>query len=236
MKRQGVQSRERVRPRDSRRDSAKDPTKEELILSAAMDVFVERGWNGARMQDIADRAGINKALLHYYFRTKEKLYDRIIETVFSSFFMQVEQAFDDDDSFDRVLRRFIDAVIDIIAADPRLPMFILHELSQGGKNVKAILSSIIGQYRLTLPQRMFALIERELEAGTIRPVDPGQFMITLLGACIYFFIAEPVVQPILMLSQPLASYDRRQLIAGRKESIFDVLYYGLKKRNARPPE
>jgi TetR/AcrR family transcriptional regulator len=234
MKRQAVQSRGPGQSCDPTRDSKKDLTKEELILSAAMDVFVERGWNGARMQDIADRAGINKALLHYYFRTKEKLYDRIIETVFSRFFTQVEQALADDDSFDRVLRRFIDTAIDIMAADPRLPMFIMHELSQGGKNVRAILSSVIGQYRLTLPQRMFALIERELEAGTIRRVDPGHFMITLLGACIYFFIAEPVIQPILVYTQPRAEYDRRRFIAGRKESIFNVLYYGLKKRNARP--
>lgn len=207
-----------------------DPTKEEIILQAAMDVFVEKGWNGARMQEIADRAKINKALLHYYFRSKENLYDRIIETVFTFFFRQIEEALQAEDSFELVLRHFINAIVETIAANPRIPQFVMHELSQGGKNAMRILTDVIGKGGITLPQRMYALVRRELDAGRIRPVNPPQLIITILGACIYYFVMEPIVSTVIAHVEPGAAYDRRSFIAERKESIFDVVYYGIKKR------
>ena len=211
-------------------DADRDISKEELILSAAMDIFIEKGWSGARMQEIADRAGINKALLHYYFRSKENLYDRIIETVFGIFFLQIETALTDAGTFDEVLRRFIGTIVDTISAHPRIPQFIVHELAQGGKNVKYILTSVAGRYGLTLPQRLVALVAEEVKAGRIRRVDPPQLIITLLGACIYYFVAEPMVEAIVPHVQPDSVYDRERFLSDRKESIVDVIYFGLKTR------
>lgn len=207
-----------------------DSTKEEVILRAAMDVFVEKGWAGARMQEIADRAKINKALLHYYFRSKENLYDRIIETVFTFFFRQIEEALQPEDSFELVLRHFIDAIVDTIAENPRIPQFVMHELSQGGGNAMRILTKVIGKGGITLPQRMYALVRGELDAGRIRPVNPPQLIITILGACIYYFVMEPIVSTVIAHVDAGATYDRRSFVAERKEAIFDVVYYGIKKR------
>ncbi len=219
---------------EEQKTGGEDPTKEQIILEAAMDIFVEKGWSGARMQEIADRAGINKALLHYYFRSKENIYDKIIESVLSRFFSEMNQELQTDQSFEQVIRQFIYGVVAAINANPRIPMFIISELSRGGKNVQGILASMVDQYGVSLPQRMFALIRRESESGSIRPIDPPQLMITLLGSCLFYFVAEPLVIEILNHVQPQADYDRARFIEQRKESIFDVIYYGLKAREESP--
>jgi len=195
-----------------------------------MEVFVEKGWNGARMQEIADRAGINKALLHYYFRSKEKIYDRIITRVMELFFKKIEFALEDGSSFETILRTFIGGLIDRIAENPRVPQFILHELALGGKNVKQILTTVIDEQGMTLPRRLFAAMSRELDAGTIQSIDPPQLIITLLGSCIYYFMAEPLIQAMLAHVQPGVEFDRKPFLEQRKESIFNVIYYGLKVR------
>jgi TetR/AcrR family transcriptional regulator len=211
-----------------------DPSKEELILRAAGDVFIEKGLSGARMQEIADRAGINKTLLHYYFRTKKNIYARILGKVFSAFFSQIEEAFGDGSSFAAVLRQFIDRLLDLLAANPRVPLFLMQELASGGTIARDILVKTLARQRMTLPKRLIALIERERRAGHLRPVEPIQFMITVLGACIYFFAAEPIIREVLVSIRPGKPFDRKAFLAQRRQSIFDVLYYGVKKREQSP--
>ena len=211
-----------------------DPSKEELILNAAGDVFIEKGLSGARMQEIADRAGINKTLLHYYFRTKKNIYARILGKVFAAFFSQIEEAFGDGSSFATVLRQFIDRLLDLLAANPRVPLFLMQELAQGGTIARDILVKTLAHQRMTLPKRLVALIQQEQQAGHLGPVDPIQFMITVLGSCIYFFAAEPIVREVLASVQPGKPFDRKAFLAQRRQSIFDVLYYGLKKREESP--
>lgn len=202
--------------------------KEEAILSAAMDVFLEKGSYGARMQEIADRAGVNKNLLHYYFRKKENIYRRVVEHVFLSFFGAIERALTQDDSFPVVLRKFIDTLMDSAAKDPRIPLFVMAELSQGGQTAREALISVFNRSGKSMPERMVEIIRREQESGNIRPVNPPQLIITILGACIYYFVSEPIVQTMLSRVQPGKVYNREEFIAERKESIFHVVYYGLK--------
>lgn len=211
-----------------------DPTKEELILSAAMDVFVEKGWDGARMQEIADRAGINKTLLHYYFRSKANIHRTIVERVFRMFFEQIETSLNEKDPLPTVLRKFIGGVTDAVGSNPRIPLFIMQELSQGGETVKGVLTQVVDGENITLPERMFALIRKERAAGRIRPIDPLQFIITLLGACVYYFMAEPIfgaVAPTLDPDLFSRVRDREAFLAERKEAIFDVIYYGISRRD-----
>ncbi len=87
---------------------------------------------------------------------------------------------------------------------------------------------------MTLPMRLVALIRQEQQAGHLGPVDPIQFMITVLGSCIYFFAAEPIVREVLASVQPGKPFDREAFLAQRRQSIFDVLYYGLKMRGESP--
>ena len=212
---------------------ALDKSKEEQILDAATEVLLEQGLAGARMQEIANHAGINKTLLHYYFRSKENIYRRVVERIFGGFFGQMEAILTSEESLPAALRGFIEGFFAVLTANPKVPNFMMQELSRGGKAVQEIMTTVLSRTKLTLPQHFVGLMRREQEAGTIAPVNPYQFLVTLLGACTYYFAAEPIVRAVIRASELGRVTSRERFIEERKEEIFNVLYYGLKKRKGK---
>src|ERR1044071_6846198 len=104
-----------------------DSNTEERILEAAKTAFMKYGLYGARMQDIADAAGINKALLHYYFRSKEKLFETIFIEVVKDFLPRINELFESNKTVTEKIEMFCAAYIDQIRKTPYLPVFILNE-------------------------------------------------------------------------------------------------------------
>ena len=206
---------------------------ETKILRAAMEVFIQKGRHGAKMQEIADSAGINKAMLHYYFRSKENLYIMIFKTVFIGFFSEIEKVFQEGIPFEQQLSAIINRYVDILNANERIPLFLAREFGEGGEIVKRIVSEIMEQQQFQLPRFLFRLMENAKKKGEMRDVDSKQFILTLLGSSVFFFIAEPVVFTILQKFDPL---DRKTFIEERKKAIFEVLYYGIKPREPFPQE
>ncbi len=100
-----------------------DEPAEQRILSAAKKVFINKGMTGARMQDIADAAGINKALLHYYFRSKEKLFETIFKEAVQGFLPRVNQIFESNKTIFEKIEMFCKEYIDQIRKTPYLPIF-----------------------------------------------------------------------------------------------------------------
>jgi TetR/AcrR family transcriptional regulator len=206
-----------------------DGTKEDLLLEAASEVFLEKGLSGARMQEIAARAGVNKGLLHYYFRSKENIFSRILQEVLSTFLEQIDVAIPDDMPFVDALRLFIDSFVDYIAAHPRVPLFMMQELSRGGKLVNEVIGKAFE--KTDIPGKMVRIMRREMDAGRLEPVNPLHAIITVLGACLYYFLAEPILNAIIARVEPGLATSREEFVARRKEEIFTMLYYGLKKRD-----
>src|ERR1035437_9200041 len=115
---------------------------EEKIFEAATDVFVEKGLDGARMQDIADYAGINKALLHYYFRTKDKLFNAVFEMIAKKIFKKFAPVFDETLTLEEKIRFFFREHISFLQANPRLPGFLLNEINRNPARIKKLLNNI----------------------------------------------------------------------------------------------
>ncbi len=200
--------------------------KEETILRVAMDVFLEKGRHGAKMQEIADRAGINKAMLHYYFRSKENIYAQIFESVFLRMISNLFAAVDSSTDFKTHLRSLIGKLIDTMKTDVKIPLFVARELSEGGETVGKIVSKMVQDEKLNGPEYMVKTILKAKENGEIREIgDPRQFMITVIGACIYFFVAEPIFFAIFPKDE---NFDRDKFLEDRKEAVFNVLYNGIK--------
>ena len=200
--------------------------KEELILQTAMQVFIDKGWHGAKMQEIADKAGINKALLHYYYRSKEKLYTKIFEfqvwrTVGDTF-----KLFDEQLNFDEFLKRFIYNYMDLLKNNPKIPMFILRELSEGGKIVKNVLNNLIESEKFSVAKPL-AIIQKGMDEGKIIKMDPRQVIATVIGSCVFFFVAEPIFNTLFV---DKSTFDREQFIEERKEAIFKTILFGLTPR------
>ena len=102
---------------------------ERKIMEAAAKVFMQKGRLGASMQDIADEAGINRTLLHYYFRNKEKLFDTIFEKLFSKIFPAMVQALASDLPFLEKIEIFAETYANLLNENPFLPVFVFQEIS-----------------------------------------------------------------------------------------------------------
>lgn len=119
-----------------------DRQTEERIFEAATEVFVARGMDGARMQDIANHAGINKALLHYYYRSKDRLFNAVFEKIAGKLFMKFAPVFDQNLSLEDKIRFFFKEHISFLQENPGLPAFILNEINRNPARMRKLLSNI----------------------------------------------------------------------------------------------
>ncbi len=200
-----------------------------LLLCSATAIFLERGFDGTRMQEIADRAGVNKALLHYYFRNKQTLFEAVVRHQFKSNIMQLLKDLHPDATFAAALRHFINGYVDTLAANPQVPRFMLRELAGGGQAVAQVLREMINAEEISVIHHLRRLMNRAARRGEIRRQDPLQLVMTVIGACIYSFIAEPII---VAVEPDFAKRDQHRFLASRKRAIFQTIYYGTKKRES----
>ncbi|MEJ0102141.1 MAG: TetR/AcrR family transcriptional regulator [Bacteroidota bacterium] len=147
----------------------RDETTEERILEAARKVFVRKGMTGARMQEIADEAGINKALLHYYFRNKEMLFDTIFRQAAQKLFPQLNIIFESDMPLFEKIETFVATYIDVMLENPYLPMFVLGEINQDpGKFYK----KMNGELKFPKPDKFLVQIDKEVRKGDHKENKP----------------------------------------------------------------
>lgn len=168
-------------------ETKKDST-EAKILEAATNVFVTKGMDGARMQEIADEAGINKALLHYYFRTKERLFEAIFSNVVNMAFPQLTQIAKSDAPFVSKMEQVIDAYINLLKKHPFIPVFVLKELNRDPSG----LFKMVVKFGLN-PQVIVDQIELAMDRGEIIRMDPRHLAINIISMCIFPFAARPIL-------------------------------------------
>ena len=175
---------------------------EEHILQTAREVFMQFGYDGTSMQMIADRAGINKSLLHYYYRSKERLFRQIFSKVFSQFIPHVGVIFMSDMSLEEKVHAFVERYIDVFIQHPFIPIFVMQELSKNPQH----LTELIREAGIN-PDLMIENISRMLEREDVRLKDPRQFLVNLIGLCVFPFAARPLIQRMLFSNDEQA-YNR----------------------------
>ena len=171
----------------------KDSTTEEKILDAAKEVFMKYGLYGARMQDIADTAGINKALLHYYFRNKEKLFDKVFEGALEKYFRQMEIFGDTQLPIRERIFRYIDNIIDFLSEYPQMSMFIIKEISV---NPDLFREKVIA-LKKNKGSKLIVVLQEGMAHGEIPQIDPVLFLINLHSLCSYPFLAASLFRHIV---------------------------------------
>ena len=172
--------------------NTRDQSTEEKILSAARKVFLNKGMDGARMQDIADEAGINKAMLHYYFRSKEKLFETIFNQVAAEFLPAIFEILQSEKPLFQKIDLFCSAYIQQEIKTPYVPMFIINEIN---RDPKALLKRI---FKTKQPpfQKVINQVNEEIKKGTIKPVEPIQLLLNTVSLCVFPFLARPMIQTI----------------------------------------
>jgi TetR/AcrR family transcriptional regulator len=205
-----------------KRKTIKESTAEEKILAAARQIFTTKGMAGARMQDIADEAGINKALLHYYFRDKDKLFETIFLAESQRFFPRINMIFSSEAPLFEKIESFVDEYIDEMLENPYLPWFVMNELH---RDPDKFMYKIWGNENLPRPVKFLEQIEREVKKGTIKRISPLHLLMNLLSTTIFPFVAKPMLTRNLHLSE----VQFRKIMEERKKEIPKFIIDSIRK-------
>ncbi len=173
---------------------------EEKILEAAKSVFLKKGMEGARMQEIADEAGINKALVHYYFRSKEKLFTAIFTNVITYAFPKISKILLSDSDIITKIEQVIDAYIGVLLKHSYVPGFLMKELNRDPSG----LFKIIAKYGFN-PEPVIGAIQKEMDEGRIIQMDPRHLIVNIISMCVFPFAARPIVQYVGFRDDPVAT-------------------------------
>jgi TetR/AcrR family transcriptional regulator len=188
---------------------------EERIYEAAHKIFLEKGMNGARMQEIADEAGMNKALLHYYFRSKENLFKAVFKDIFTKFFDKVRYSLFSDAPSKEKLIFFIDNYIDMIQANPYVPQFIINELNRDPKVLKSLMFESGVE-----PQQILELFVNHPHDENLLKTDPRHIVVSILGMLIFPYAGRPLLQ-MIYFNDDQEEYDR--FLNERKEVVKNMV-------------
>ena len=196
---------------------------EEKIFEAATDVFVEKGLDGARMQDIADHAGINKALLHYYFRTKDKLFNAVFEMIAKKIFKKFAPVFDETLTLEEKIRFFFKEHISFLQANPRLPGFLLNEVNRNPARIKKLLNNIDFN---NIWLQLYEQHKNELQKYNISQETLPQIMISMAAMSVFPFAARGILEGVL----DKMGLDFNEYMEERKTFAADFVINALKKQ------
>ena len=200
----------------------KDTNKEQLILETAERLFLDKGFAMTSTTEIAKEVGCNQAMVHYYYRTKEKLFQAIFEKKVRLMFSSLFNPIDENISFEERLKNMIESHFEIIKANPKIPFLLFNELTTNPKRLEAIVKesglaeSVINQFNKEL--------QAEIKKGTIRPISPMDLLLSIVYLNIILFIAKPLLETVLSISED----DYKKLIEKRKQENVLIILRSLK--------
>lgn len=200
---------------------AKDQNTETRILESAKRVFQQKGMGGARMQEIADEAGINKALLHYYFRSKDKLFEAVFLDTLQQLGPQIQELLMADLPLFEKIDQFIERYIDLLLERPYLPSFVLYELNRDPDHLIQLITSTGVSPK---PILLFNQIQQEIEEGNIKAIQPMDLVLNIISMCIFPFAAAPMVKGLFKIDHDTF----KMVLQYRKKTIKEFVHNALR--------
>ena len=207
-------------------DNQEKQNKEQQILAAAEQEFLTRGYDGARTTSIAQAAGVTHAMLHYYFRTKEQLFERIVDEKFETMSHSMF-AIMGDPSLPIVerIKGGIEAHFDFVAQNPLLPRFIINEIISRPERYD-VLYKRVGAIIDNVYRGLQSEIDRSAERGEIERVDIKMLFISIMSLNIFTFLAYPFMEP--LMGELMAN--RERFLAERKAENVETILRRIKKQ------
>lgn len=188
---------------------------EDQIFEAASRIFQRKGYAGARMQEIADEAEINKSMLHYYYRSKDKLFQEVFQQEIKRLFPVIFGVLDSDQSLPEKIEDLIDTYYAFLEDNPYLVQFVIHEMHQHADRFKEFLK----EESIHPPKSFLIQVQNEVEQGNMDPVKPQQLMISIIGLILFPFIARTMIETIFAMDES----DFLQFLKERKEFLSDFI-------------
>lgn len=202
-----------------------DQNMELKILESAEKLFLEQGFLKTMTGQIAQLAGCNQALVHYYYRTKEQLFERVyeqkIQLLFSNFIAEVETC----DSFEESITRMVRMHFRFLKENPMLPSFLLNECLNNPLERMSALKAKLSVLIPTVKRRLEETLNREIAAGNIRPISVLDLLFSIISLNVMPFLVMPLFQTL----SDSSSEEMQTLLAHREEETVNLILARLKK-------
>ena len=183
------------------------PSTEEKIIVAARKLFTQNGFSGTRTRDIASESGINLALLNYYFRSKEKLFEKIMAEKLQELFGAIIPILNDPETtLEKKIELFVETYIDTISKNPDIPIFVLREIQKNPEKFKQR-----APFKGILLKSVFIAQLKERKPG----LNPMHFFLNLMGMTVFPFIARPM----MIATGSVTEKEFLSLVSERKKNI-----------------
>lgn len=220
-------ARKAARPRGP--EGAHYPDAEKRILAAARKEFIAKGLGGARMQAVASAAGVNKALLHYYYRSKEKLYRKVLEDTVRAVWGEIGAEFriqDPSRGLEPLLRTVVSTYVRVLAANPDFPLFVFREMANGDPAFAEGLPGLVRDFQ-DVPATLVKALQEEIRAGKAKPIPPVHFFMNLLGMTVATFLIMPMLRRIGPAFGIRIEFDAA-FLEKRVQYIVDTMLHGIR--------
>jgi TetR/AcrR family transcriptional regulator len=206
---------------------AVDLDSRERILDAARDAFLDRGTSGARMQEIADAAGVNKALIHYYFQNKDTLARAVFQRELKSLVQPVMNTLASQRPLEDKVRTVVGLYTEKLSAFPQMPGYVLAEMHFHPERLEEFVTSLTDVAPDVMGRTVFDVLGHQIDEavaeGRMRPLPPRQFMVNLISLCVFPFAARPLLT---LVTGGEAEFDA--FIAERRDSLADFFLQALR--------
>jgi len=199
--------------------SSRSPEKTKAaILQAALREFGDYGLEGARTDDIARRAGVNKALIHYYYKDKQSLYGATLDVVFAGLAASLLRVVEREQTPRETVLAFAGAHFDYLASSPMFPRVVQREMMRTGRHPSPHIRRIVTRYLRPVQQRLMQVLLRGFESGEFRRVNPLHFVFSMVAMNIFYFSGTQVVE-LITGKDPLAP----ERVAERRAAVLDLI-------------
>jgi AcrR family transcriptional regulator len=198
-------------------------TTEQAILEAAEQLFLDKGFAMTSTTEIARTVGCNQALVHYYFRTKERLFEAIFEAklrLFASTFLQIGG---ENIPFEEKLRRKVEAHFDILRANRRLPFLLFNEFTTNPQRLVSLKEKLVAAPRAVF-QQLDTELKAEIRKGTVRPMEVIDLVLTLVSLNVILFVASPILKTLLNVSDK----EFERIVDRRKQENVKIILNSLR--------
>jgi AcrR family transcriptional regulator len=215
------------RPRESQpRSNWEGATSRSAILNAATNEFARMGLAGARIQSIAQEAGVNVALLYYYFETKENLYAAVLDQVFSNWAQRVSPALEGEGSPREKVMAYVEAYFDFIAESPHRPRLVQQEMMQLGSRGFGDLQVMARKHVRPVHRELLELLRKGYKEGEFRKVTPD-FVYSISGIIVGYFTSSTFIHAVSGRNPLTPAH-----IAQRRQSVLDTVAAALLQPDA----
>jgi TetR/AcrR family transcriptional regulator len=212
-----------VRTQPSRNDKGRNPEQtRQAILKAAISEFAREGVAGARTDEIARAAKVNKALLYYYFGDKESLHGAVLDHAFGSIYPRLVAILDSDLPCREKILRYAGEHFDALARNPQFCRLVHAEMGRAGREGSPHIRQLAERYTSGLAQRLQRVLREGMASGEFRKVDPLHFAVSIAALNVFYFVAAPMFRAITG-QEPFTP----ERIAARRRAVLDQIAHAL---------